>query len=187
MSNLDNLTQKILDDAREKAEKILAESAEKNEGIVSSKIKEATEISNKIIEKSAVEANMLKDRMISNAELRVRDEKLKAKQEIMNRIFLEAKNRLKNISEEDYIRFLTANINSIELKGTEEIIVPERMRAKISSMGTLPKVSDNESVESGFLIRDNNVVMNFSFDSLVDFLRDDLEGEIAKELFNGLE
>jgi V/A-type H+-transporting ATPase subunit E len=186
MSNLDNLTQKILDDARDKAEKILKESAQKNEEIVNSKVNEAKEISDRIIEKANIEANMITDRIISNAELRARDEKLKAKQNLIEKVFAEAKDRLKNINEDDYIKFVSSNIKAIDLKGTEEIVVPDRMKGKVRNILNL-NVFENESIDSGFLIRDNDIIINFSFDSLVDYLRDELEGEIAKELFNEME
>ncbi len=185
MSNLDNLTQKILEDAKNKADIIKEESTRKNEDIVSSRVKDATERQKKIIEKATTEASMMKDRVISNAELRVRDEKLKAKQQLMDRVFIKSKERLNNINEEDFIKFLTSKIKNINFKGTEVIVVPERMKSKVKSLGLYPKVSEDETVDSGFIIKDNNVVLNYSFDSLVDYLREELESEVAKDLFKG--
>lgn len=185
MSNLDNLTQKILEDAKIKADLIIEESTKKNEGIVSSRVKDANERQKKIIEKATTEASMMKDRVVSNAELKVRDEKLKAKQHIMDKVFNKSKEKLINISEEDYVAFLTSNIKDIQFKGTEVLIVPSNMIAKVKSLGLTPKVSEEEVVESGFLIKDNDIILNYSFSTLVDYLRDELESEIAKDLFKG--
>ena len=71
----------------------------------------------------------------------------------------------------------------MNLKGTELLIVPEKMKSKVKAAGLFPRVSDDETVESGFLLKDKDVTMNFSFDSLVDYLREELESEIAQDLF----
>lgn len=185
MSNLDNLTQKILDDAKNKADIIMEESTRKKDEIFNSRVKDANEKQAKIIEKATIEASMMKDRVISNAELRVRDERLKAKQQLINNVFSKAEERLNNLDEEEYVKFLTSNIKNINFKGNELIVVPEKMKQKVKTLGLYPKVADDESVESGFLVKDNDVVLNFTFKSLINYYREELEGEIAKELFRG--
>jgi len=183
MSNLENLTNKILEDARIEADRIMEESAKINQNIMDSKINEANEKKKKILEKAVIEAAMIKDRIVSNAELKVRDEKLKIKQEIIEKVFDLSKKRLKELTEDEYIKFLTNNLKSINLKGTEILIVPENMKAKVEAIESLPKVSENETVDSGFVLKDNDVTINFSSDSLVDYLKEELESEIAKHLF----
>ncbi len=184
MSNLDNLTQKILDDSRNEAASIIEESEKLNQELINSKIKEANDKKSRILEKAAIEAAMIKERVVSNAELSARDEILKAKQNIIGKVFATAKENLKNLNEEDYVNFLKNRLSTLKLKGSETLIVPEKMRAKVKKLG-LADVSDAEAVDSGFLLKDGNIIMNFSFDSLVDFLREELEGEIASELFKG--
>ena len=101
----------------------------------------------------------------------------------MDKVFNKSKEKLININEEDYVAFLTSNIKDIQFKGTEVLIVPSNMIAKVKSLSLSPKVSEEEVVESGFLIKDNDIILNYSFSSLVDYLRDELESEIAKDLF----
>lgn len=183
MSNLENLVQKILDDAKIEADKTKDESTRKNEVIVSSKVNEANDKKKRIIEKASAEAAMMKDRIISNAELKVRDEKLKAKQEVMDRVFILSKERLRDLNDDEYVKFLTSHLKTLNLKGTELLVVPEKMKSKVKSIGMFSNVSDDETVDSGFLLKDRDVIMNFSFDSLVDYLREELETEIAQDLF----
>ena len=183
MSNLENLVQKILDDARIEADKIKEEAAKNNEVIVSSKISEANERKKRMLEKASAEAAMIKERIVSNAELKVRDGKLNAKQAVIDRVFQLSKDRLENLGADDYIKFLKSNLKTLDLKGTELLIVPEKMKAKVKSAGVFPDLSDNETADSGFILKDNDVTMNFSFDSLVDFLREEIETEIAQHLF----
>lgn len=183
MSNLENLTQKILDDAKGSADAILKEAEMKKEGLVSSRISEAERQAERLIERANKEAITIKDRAVSNAELKVRDEKLSAKRNVMERTFQLAKSRLMDISENDYMDFLKNNIKELNLKGTEILIVPEKMKEIVKNMGLTLKVSDKESVNSGFMIKDNKTILNFTFDSLVEYLRDELELSLARSLF----
>jgi V/A-type H+-transporting ATPase subunit E len=185
MSNLDNLTQKILEEAKLKADKITKDSKAKSDGIINSRVKEANDQKSKILERANSEAALMKERVISNAELRVRDEKLKAKQEVINKVFKESKKRLLKIDEEKYIQFLQSNIKDLSLKGNEVLVVPENMKERVKSLKLPVKVSEDETLDSGFILKDNDTILNFSFDSLVDYLREELETEIARDLFKG--
>lgn len=183
MSNLDNLIQKILDDAKERASIIMEDSIKVKEEIIDSKLREANENKKKIVERATGEASLLKDRVISSAELKVRNEKLKAKQSVIERVFNLSKESLRNLDEAQYISFLTNTLKGLNLSGEETLIVPERMRDKVKSLGLFPKVSEEETVDSGFLIKDKGIILNYTFDSLVEHYREELETEIAQSLF----
>lgn len=183
MSNLENLTQKILKDGKQGALIIEEESLNKNQEIINSKIQKANEKREEILGKVNKEAIMLKDRRISEAELSSRDEKLIAKRNVLDSVFTMAKENLKNIGEDDYVSFLKGQLSKMTLSGSEILVVPDKFKNKVKNIGLHLKISDEESVDSGFLIKDKNVVINYSFDALVDFISEDIEGEIAKELF----
>lgn len=183
MSNLENLTQKILDEAKSQASIIDEESKKVNENIINSKIREANEEKKRMINRAVSEASLLKERTISNAELKARNEKLKAKQEVIDRVFDMAKERLKNLSEDKYVSYLKSTLKNLKLEGEEIIIVPKRMKSKVEGLGLRPKISDDEVVDSGFLIKGKGTTLNYTFDSLVEHYRDELETEIAQSLF----
>ncbi len=67
MSNLNNLTSKILNDAEEKKKYILAEAEAQKEKIVSKKANNAEAEKEEIIKKANIEAEVKKARIISNA------------------------------------------------------------------------------------------------------------------------
>ncbi|MDR7871478.1 MAG: V-type ATP synthase subunit E [Tissierellaceae bacterium] len=183
MSNLENLIEKILEDGKMEAQTITKESEKNNQEILDSKISEANEKKDRILEKANREAVMLKERIISEAELRIRDEKLKAKRQVLDKVFILAKERLVNIDEDTYMSFLKNSLNKMNLKGTEVLIVPDRFKEIVQKSGVYSNVSNNESIDSGFLLKDGNIIMNYSFESLVDFRREDIEVEIAQVLF----
>ena len=183
MSNLENLIERILEDGRKESAEITEESQKNNQMIFDSKIIEANEIKSKILEKAKRDAVMIKERKISEAELSVRDEKLNAKRKVLDRVFALAKENLENIDENNYMSFLKQNLSNINLKGSEILIVPKKFKDAVEKSGVFSNISNDETVKSGFLLRDGNIISNYSFESLVDFRREDIEVEIAQELF----
>lgn len=183
MSNLENLTQKILEDGKLEAAKIQEESKVNNDNIINSKTKEANEKAEKIINKANNEAVLIKERVQSEAELKARDIKLRAKREVLDKTFELAKEGLKNIDEKKYMNFLKSNLEGLDLKDSEVLVVPEKFKEVVKKLGLNSNISETESVDSGFLIKGGNIVINYSFESLLDFMREEIEGEVAKKLF----
>ncbi|HZJ98420.1 MAG TPA: V-type ATP synthase subunit E [Tissierellaceae bacterium] len=182
MSNLENIIDKILADGKREAQEINDESQKNNQEIIDSMIKNANEEKDRILDKAKRESLMLKERKISEAELKVRDEKLKAKRQILDKVFVLAKERLVKMDENTYITFLKQSLANIDLKGSEVLLVPEKFIEVVEKSGIYSNVSRNEFIESGFQLKDGNIMINHSFESLVDFGREDLEVEIAREL-----
>ncbi|MDX9916718.1 MAG: V-type ATP synthase subunit E [Gudongella sp.] len=187
MSKLDSLTQRILDDAKEKADSILSEADRKSKELLDAKVREAEASKEKLIERATSEAAMIKDRVVSSAELKVRDEKLTAKQEMLDKVFSMAKDRLKELDDSQYKDFLDSTLKQIEIKGTGTLMVPSSKKAVAEGVVKSLSVVVDEKIESGFMIKDDDIIYNYTFDSLVDDLRDQIEAEIAIELFKELE
>lgn len=183
MSNLENLVQKILDDANKKASVIRDEAEKAKDEIVNSKLKEANEEKKRLLDRSVREANLAKERVISGAELEARNEVLFEKQKVIERVFKLAGERLANLDEDRYISFLTETLKGLQLTGEEVLVVPVHIRAKVKKLKLHNNVSEDETVESGFLIKDKGIILNYTFDSLVEHYKEELETEIAGELF----
>jgi len=71
----------------------------------------------------------------------------------------------------------------MSVSGEDVLIVPEKQKDLVKTLGLNIKVSEEETIDSGFAVAHNNIRLNFSFETLIDFLREDLETEIAQELF----
>jgi len=183
MSNLDNLTQKILEDAKNKASEIVDEAEKKNRSLINHRVKEANEKKEKVIEKAAAEAQMLKSRVISSAELKVRDEKLSAKQEVMDKVFQMAKDKLSNLDKKDYLDYVKASLEKIRTDGRPTLLIPVGKMDQLKELSADLELVEDPSVKSGYILKDGEIVYNYTFDALVDEIREDLEGEIAQKLF----
>lgn len=182
MSNLENLTDKILEEAKKKAEKQIKEAQAFSEDAVSRKIREAEEKKAKLLEKAAFDANLLKERMISNAEVNSRNEVLSGKQKVIDMVFAEAKNKLSHLPKDDYIRYIKNTLSTLKLKGTETLLVKSEYKDEIKALGLGFEIAD-ETVESGFQIKDEKISLNYNFNDMVDFYRDELVKDVANALF----
>ncbi len=181
MSNLENLVQKILTDSNDKASVILDQAKKAKDEIIASREKEANDEKRKIIDRVTREAELAKERVVSGAELKVRNEKLMAKQEVIERTFKLAGEKLKSIDDDKYKSFLKDTLDKLSLKGSETIVVPKAMVDKLGDLKL--NLSKDEFVESGFLIKDGGITLNYTFDSLMYHLRDELETQVALQLF----
>jgi len=78
---------------------------------------------------------------------------------------------------------LTNTIGTLTLNGDEVLVVPKNMADKVKRLRIPIRVSDDEYVDSGFLIKGKGIMLNYTFDSLIDYYREELETEIAQSLF----
>ncbi|WP_291632418.1 V-type ATP synthase subunit E [Clostridium sp.] len=199
MSNLENLSSKIIEDANIKAEALLKEAKDNEALLIESKVKVAKDLVVQMLEKTKIEANTTKQRIISNAQLTVRNEKLVAMQKMIDNVFVDALKKLLVITDEEYLELIKRYLLSMQIAGDEEIIIPgkytnivdgeylSQINTALKSSGKIGEIklsSDVRDIKSGFIILKNGIEVNNTFESLVNSLRDELESDIVKELFN---
>jgi len=196
MSNINNLTSKIIEDAESKKEVILSEVEKEKNRILGKKQAEATAAEKIIIEKAEREAVSRKERIISSAKLEARNEKLKAKQEIISEIFETSIEALCNISENDFKEFVRSSILNSDIDGEQKLIlndegkkiIDEILLSEINKeLGSKASVTLNEETrkfKGGFILEKNGIEINNTFEALVNSLRDDLSQEVIRVLFS---
>ncbi|MGG7162116.1 V-type ATP synthase subunit E [Clostridium ihumii] len=195
MSNLDNLTSKIIEDARNKSEDILNEAKLQETEIINKKKNEAEKLSESILEKAKIEGKSLFDRGISKAELQVRNEKLIAKQTVINRAFDEAINKLNDMKKDEFLAYVKNQIKSLPLNGEQDLIVNAKDKEKITEEfiselnseiknATISLSNEDRDINGGFILSKNGIEINCSFEDVINSLRYELENEVANTLFN---
>lgn len=199
MSNLENLISKIITDANEKSTGIINDAKVKETELIAKKKDEAEEFAKSIIEKATLEGKNLFDRAISKSELKVRNEKLVAKQQVIDKVFNEAIKELNNMSTEDYLNYIKNSLKSIKLQGHEEIIVSENDKDKIGEefikelnksiakdveKANIILSKDTRQMNGGFILVRSGIEFNYSYDALVNSLRYEIENQVAMMLFN---
>lgn len=172
-----------MEDAEKEAKRIVEEAKKKQKDVIEQKSREAEKTVETMIDRAKKEAIEIKERAISRAYIKVRDEKLKAKGEVIDKVLTIALQRLNDLDDETYVQFLQNHLNNMSLIGNERLIVPENKRELVKRLQLPIELAEDETVESGFQIADDRTVLNFSFSSLLNFYEDELRVIIARKLF----
>ena len=199
MSNVKNITSKILKDAEVERESILTASEEEKNKIISKRVNNAKELEKEIIVKAESEAKSKKERIISSAKLKVRNDKLAQKQAVIDEVFEEAINRLCSLSDKELEDFIRRSILSMNIEGDENLILNKQGLKSIGLefMDSLNKELKDKGLKGevrllkkegnfrgGFLLEKNGIEINSTYEALIESVRDELEFEVAKVLFN---
>jgi V/A-type H+-transporting ATPase subunit E len=199
MSNIKNLTEKILEEAKHKEKEIAAYAESEKEKILSSKIKEAEDEKRLILLKAEEEAKTKKERIISSTTLKVRNEKLEIKQKLISEVFEKALEELCSMNSSKLKNFIKHTILDLDIEGDETIILNEDGKSKVddkfiedlnfiflarNKKGELKVREENGNFKGGFIVEKNGVEINSTFESLMDSMKDELEYEVSKALFN---
>jgi V/A-type H+-transporting ATPase subunit E len=193
LSNLDNLISKIIKDAEGEAQRILAEAKEKAARIAAESTAAAEKEKADIIANAEKEALKEAEQIETGKKLEIRDLKLNAKQAVINKVFALALKKLNGMSKENYWKFLTTTLAGMALSD-EELILPEKYEVKdIAELnaflkengktGALKLYTGGRKIEGGFIILKNGIENNNTFETLLQYYRYDLEGDVIKNLF----
>lgn len=199
MSNINNITSKILRDSEVERDSILAAANGDKEKTVSKAIVAGNEAEREILEKAKAEAKSKKDRIISGAKLKVRNDKLAEKQSLIEEVLSLSINKLTSISSDEFVTFVKSTILSLDIEGDENLLlnheglkvigtdVVDDINAELKNKGSKGEITLNRkeaNFKGGFILEKNGIEVNYTYESLISSYRDELEVEIAKVLFN---
>ena len=198
MANVSNLTSKILKDAEERKNRILAAAEDEKANILEKKNNSAKSLEATMLDKAKSEAQARKERVISGALLQARNEKLKAKQGMLKEVFEKSIEELCNLSKDEFIAFVKNSILSLDVIGDEKLILNEEGKRIVNEdlikeinmelalkgkKGEVTINSETRNFNGGFILERQGIEINNTFKALVNSLKDELEFEVARELF----
>lgn len=199
MSSINNLTGKILEEAKGKKEEFIKEAKEDGKKILDKKTAEAKIIEKNTIEKAKRESVIRRERILSNAELKVRNEKLQSKQKIIEKVLEKSLEKLSSLSKEEYLYYIKERILNLPIDGDEKIIINLKDKLLITEdfineinselvkrgkLGGLSLSDETRDFKAGFILEKNGIEINNSFEALISSMKDELEYEVARVLFN---
>lgn len=199
MSSINNLTGKILEEAKGKKEEFIKEAKEDGKKILDKKTAEAKIIEKNTIEKAKRESVIRRERILSNAELKVRNEKLQSKQKIIEKVLEKSLEKLSSLSKEEYLYYIKERILNLPIDGDEKIIINLKDKLLITEdfineinselvkkgkLGNLSLSDETRDFKAGFILEKNGIEINNSFQALISSMKDELEYEVARVLFN---
>ncbi|MFW6381410.1 MAG: V-type ATP synthase subunit E [Bacillota bacterium] len=195
MEGIDRIKERILKDARQQADQELEEAEDQAEQIKVRADKDAGSRKEELVTRAETEAEDTRERIISMAELEMRKKRLATKQEMIQKAFDKALERLKNLDAEEYEDLLIGMILDNLESGQEEIILSPHDREQLSDkfLDKLQQAADRElnlklaeetrEIEGGFILSGEGIESNNSFESLIRIEKSEIETKIAELLF----
>lgn len=195
MSDFKVLVDKIINDAQEKKQDIVNKARSESEKIILKKIDEGNIYKDKILKKAQVEGKELKDKIISKCELKIRNNKLEARRKVLDDIFSKALDELLNLDEDRFKYYVVNTLNNLSVLGKYSLLIPNKysniienlmneMNVNFKNNFEVIEIKPSDNLKGGFVLERDKVFINYSFEVLINSIRDDIEFEISNLLFN---
>ena len=192
----EQVTEKILADAKAEAEKIKSQTDEKQADEEAkldeqlSEYKKQTEI----LAQKAAEDEML--HLLAAARMDLAKQLLAEKTKVLDEVFAQAQQKLQKLPDDKYRQLMVKlMLDSVET-GDEEVIIDknekridqkliDQVNEKFGSgnKGNLKLSDEKQDIGTGFILRRGKIKTNITLDVLLAQARKELEIELAKELF----
>ena len=195
MSGIDRIYDKIINDAKEQADKRLDEAKQKISVMKKAVKEQLDEKKQEQIEFAEKEAENIIKRAVANRNLEGKKQLLSVKQKVISKVFETAHVELMNMPEDDLLKmYKNLIIGSLE-KGKNEIMLNEDDAKAIGQklIDLLEKDIDSSfrvslsshfiQDDKGVIVRNENIYSNSVFSSILKYKKQELETDIMKILF----
>lgn len=181
LSSAEKQAAQVIEAARLEASQILKKSEENSDQLQKQSLDQAHNL-----------AEEMKEHQKLNSELEERKKMLALKQNLVEKIFQEALEKLKKLSDTDYGLLLENGL--ADLDGLQGILIPARGRETVTRhilgkthLGHLKLAPESVEMAGGFLIKSRVFDLDFSFEAVLKNLKTSLEKEILTLLFKEAE
>lgn len=195
--NAEQVVEKILSEAQGKADVVTSEAKDKAVAAQSDLDKTLGEFRQETAALAESAAKEHKEQMLASARMRIRKVSLAAKCDLLDEVFNKAIERIQGLSENEYLELIESlMVNAVET-GNEEVVVGKnetritdnfikQVNRKLGTgfKGNLMLAKNRVDIPSGFILRRGKVQINVSIDVLINQVRENLEMELAEELFS---
>lgn len=192
--SIENITAKILQEGQDAADQTQQAAQAQAQTILDQAEKDAQDAIAKMAQKGQEDARLLHQRKVSVAELEARKMNLAAKQQAVQKAFSLALEKLSNMCESEYIAFL-AKLISGENYGGGELLLNERDKKAIgpklvelvNAMDDGKQItlsSQTISCAGGFVLKQGDVELNSTLETIVDSVKEELTPVVVQTLFS---
>lgn len=194
MNGIEKITQQIMSDAQAEIDAIMAEAKEKADAITASYTQQAEKVRADLLAKGQADAAQREERLLSVAEMEGRKQMLATKQEMVNKAFDLAVEKLCALPEDEYVALLAKLAVSAVTTGKEQLIFSQKDRTRVGAAvvmainnalpnGSLTLSEQTRPMCGGFILSDGDVEVNCTFETLVRLQSGEISGEVANTLF----
>ena len=198
MKGIDKITSRIIADAEAECRDVKRESDERCAAVRAENEKRAQDEYWRLVREGVKDTEQRVQRIDRAARLEAKKSVLNMKQEAVSRAFDLAKDKIAELPERDYVAFLAREAAEAAITGQEEVIFCERDRKSVGAkavkaanellaakgMPGLLTLSDaTRDMAGGLMLKQGDIEVNCTVDTLLDLTRDELAARVADVLF----
>ena len=193
MNGIERITQRISADAQAEIDRVLGEARAEAEKIAARYQAQADAEAADLDAKNKKAAAEREERLAGTAQMEARKAALAAKQEMVERAYGLALQKLCSLPEEKYTAVLAELLVQASSTGKEEVVFSEKDRRKVGKAAVdkankdggkkLVLSGETRPIQGGFILRAENVEVNCAFDTLVRLQKAETAGAVVKKLF----
>ncbi|MBQ1351434.1 MAG: V-type ATP synthase subunit E [Oscillospiraceae bacterium] len=198
MDGIETITARILQDNEAEIRKLTEQSQAQAAEIEARYAAEATALSEEILRKGKRAAEDRKERLSGAAQIEIKKNVLAMKQSLLEQAFQRALSTLTSLPEDEYAALLVNLAVSNTRIGQEQLIFSQADRtrygkkvvtaanSRLEQAGRTAKLTLSETVRSmkgGLILRDGQVEVNCTFETILRLMRRDSAHQVAALLF----
>lgn len=213
MTGIDKICDKILSDAQAECAVLIDRANAQAQEITQSYAQIAQTQAEQILSRGRKNADERKERLAGVAQLEARKLHLQTKQQMISSAFDAALKELCSMEQEEYIRVMAALAADGAVSGKEEVIMSSRDRESIGKQvvseanklikarseaadanavkklismlsGGLTLSDETRDICGGLILREGNMEINATFETLIRLAEYDISGQVAEILFS---
>ena len=193
MNGIEKITQRIASDAQAEIDRILGDARDEAARITANYRAQADAEAQELADKNERAAAEQEERLISAAQMKASRLQLAAKQEMVEKAYIQALDKLCALPEEQYVAILADLLVKASSNGKEEAVFSKGDREQVGKAavekanqisGKQLRLSEESlPIRGGFILKDKNVEVNCTFETLVRLQKAETAGAVVKKLF----
>lgn len=193
MNGIEKITQRIASDAQAEIDRILGDARDEAARITANYRAQADAEAQELADKNERAAAEQEERLISAAQMKASRLQLAAKQEMVEKAYIQALDKLCAMPKEQYVDVLAKLLVEASSNGKEEAVFSkeDREQAGKAAVEKANQLSgkqillseETQPIRGGFILKDKNVEVNCTFETLVRLQKAETAGAVVKTLF----
>ena len=195
MNGIEKITQRIETDTQAEIDRILGDARAEADDITDRYQAQANNEAAELAAKNQKAAAEREERLVSTAQMEARKVGLAAKQEMVEKAYDLALEKLCSMPDEQYVKTVADLLVQAAPNGRGAVIFAPEENKRIGEAaaraanaqptgGKLTLSEETRPLKGGFILSDGKVEVNCSFDTLVRLQKTETAGEVAKRLFS---
>ena len=193
MNGIEKITQRIAAQAQAEIDGVLEQARDEAARITAAYRAQAEAEARELNAKNEQAAAEREERLVSAAQMEARKRQLAAKQEMLEKAYILALDKLCAMPEEQYTAVLAELLVRASSSGKEEAVFSQADRQRVGKAAVeeanrrsgkqLRLSEETQPIRGGFILKDRNVEVNCTFETLVRLQKTETAGAVVKKLF----